>query len=172
VGASLTPARALALGVVTVGVLDGLDAVIYFGLRGVSPVRIFQAIAAGLLGRAAFQGGAATALLGGALHFTIAFAIVSVYFIASRRIASLVRHPFVWGPVYGVAVYLTMNLVVIPLSAAVRPTPALPTIVNGLMIHVFGVGIPAALCARAAHRNRGGSGPLAGAGAPPATLRS
>lgn len=46
---SLSPARAIAYGGLTVGVLDGLDAVVFFGLRGVPPLRIFQAIAAGLI---------------------------------------------------------------------------------------------------------------------------
>jgi hypothetical protein len=47
-----------------VGALDAIDAVVFFGLRGVTPIRIAHSIAAGLLGRAAFQGGLATAALG------------------------------------------------------------------------------------------------------------
>ena len=42
-----------------------------------------------------------------------------------------------------------MNLIVIPLSAAALgsgPTPAVVR-VNGLLIHMFGVGLPAALIA-------------------------
>lgn len=52
-------------GGLAVGVLDALDAVIFFGIRnGVKPIRIFQSIASGLLGRASFSGGLKTALLG------------------------------------------------------------------------------------------------------------
>lgn len=52
----LSPARAIVYGGLVVGTLDILDAVIFFGLwRGVAPIRIFQSIASGLLGRAAFQ---------------------------------------------------------------------------------------------------------------------
>ena len=43
-----SPLRAILLGGLIVGALDGLDAIIFFGLRGVSTIRIFQAIAAGL----------------------------------------------------------------------------------------------------------------------------
>jgi len=32
-------------------------------------------------------------------------------------------------------------------------TPPLPVVVNGVLIHMFGVGLPAALFARAAERN-------------------
>jgi hypothetical protein len=53
---------------------------------------------------------------------------------------------------YGLAVYGVMNYVVIPMSAIgprTAPTP-LPVLANGLLIHAFGVGVPAALVARAA----------------------
>jgi hypothetical protein len=59
----VTLARGIALGGLTVGVLDGLDAVVFFGLRGVTATRIFQAIASGLLGRIAFQGRARTTVI-------------------------------------------------------------------------------------------------------------
>ncbi|MGH7675957.1 MAG: hypothetical protein ACREMV_11865 [Gemmatimonadales bacterium] len=146
--------RAIALGALAVAVLDGLDAVVFFGLRGVPPVRIFQAIASGLLGRAAFGGGLATAGLGVALQFTIALTIVTVCVLASRRFPALARRPFVWGPLYGVVAYLTMTFVVVPLSAAVTSPPSLPVVLNGLLIHIVGVGTPSALAARAAARGR------------------
>lgn len=148
--APLSPRRALLLGTLTVGVLDGLDAVIFFGLRGVAPVRVFQGIASGLLGRSAFAGGLPAALLGVALHFSIAFAVVAVFLLASRRAALLTRHAVAAGLLYGVAVYTVMNLVVIPLSAAGAGTRTLSGVVNGLLIHALGVGLPAALFARAA----------------------
>lgn len=101
-GTALSPTRAVAYGALTVGVVDGLDAVVFFGLRGVPPGRIFQGIASGFLGRAAFGGGSATVALGVATHFFIALAIVATYYAASRRIAALIERPFLWGPLYGV----------------------------------------------------------------------
>jgi hypothetical protein len=142
--------KALALGTLVVGTLDILDALIFFGLRGAAPIRIFQSIAAGLLGRSAFQGGLATALLGGALHYFIAFVIVAVYFLASRRAPVLTRHAVSLGIAYGIAVYFVMNYIVIPLSAASRGPFSLPVFINGILIHALGVGLPAALFARAA----------------------
>jgi hypothetical protein len=150
---ALTPARAIACGGLTVGVLDGLDAILFFGLRsGFHPVRIFKGIAGGLLGReAALAGGWPTALLGLVLHFAIATTIVAVFYLLSRRFSFLTRRPFVWGPVYGLAVYLTMNLVVLPLSALHGNglPQAVPVLLNGLLIHIVGVGTPSALFARA-----------------------
>lgn len=144
----LSTGRALLVGTLAVGILDGLDAVVFFGLRGVAPVRIFQSIASGLLGRAAFSGGWMTAILGGTLHFFIAFCVVGVFLAASRRLTFLVRRPIVWGILYGVGVYLVMNRIVIPLSAAASGAPPWPVFVNGVLIHMFGVGLPAALVAR------------------------
>jgi len=153
---ALSPARAIAYGGLTVGVLDGLDAIVFFGLRnGVGPIRIFKGIAGGLLGReAALAGGWPTALLGVVLHFTIATSIVAVFYVLSRRLPFLIRRPFVWGPVYGVAVYLTMNLVVLPLSAlhGTGLPQAVPVLLNGLLIHIIGVGTPSVLFARAGQR--------------------
>jgi len=145
------PSRAILLGGLTVATLDGLDAVVFFGLRnGVPPARIFQAIAAGLLGKASFQGGAPTVALGLLCHLFIATTIVAVFVLASRRLPALVERPFLWGPVYGVADYLVMNLVVVPLSAANAAPKTLAVVINGVLIHIVGVGIPSALFARAA----------------------
>ncbi len=143
--------QAVLYGTLAVGTLDALDAVVFFGLRsGAQPVRIFQGIASGLLGPGARQGGLGTAAVGLVLHYFIAFGIVLTYALASRRIHALTRHPVICGLVYGLAVYAVMNLVVIPLSKIGGPTmPAAPVLANGLLIHMFGVGLPTALFARA-----------------------
>jgi hypothetical protein len=143
----MTIGRALIVGTLAIGTLDIADAFIFFGLRGVGPVRILQSIAAGLLGRDAFTGGAGTAILGACLHFFIAFCIAATYLFASRRLAFLREHPLVCGPVYGIAVYLVMNLVVLPLSAAGGGFPSGAVLANGVLIHIFGVGLPASIIA-------------------------
>jgi uncharacterized membrane protein YagU involved in acid resistance len=137
--------RRVLIGGLVVGGLDLLDAIVFFGLRnGVPPVRIFQSIAAGVQGRAAFSGGVPSAALGILLHFFIALVIVGVYLVASRSLPVLIRHWIVCGILYGIAAYFFMNYVVIPLSATARGAFAWPVFVNGLAIHMFGVGLPAA----------------------------
>jgi hypothetical protein len=146
----LSMTRALLLGTLTVGGLDLLDAIIFFHFRGVAPLRIPQSIASGVLGRSAFEGGIPTAILGTALHFFIAFVIVFTYSIASRRLPRLVDSPWAFGPVYGLVVYVVMNLIVVPLSRASHASPSTAVLVNGLLIHALGVGLLSALFARAA----------------------
>jgi hypothetical protein len=147
--------RAIAWGTLTVSTLDALDAIVFFGVHNsVPPYRIFQSIAAGVLGRAAFQGGRATAWLGAGLHVFIAFVVVLVFVVASTRVPLLTRRAFVAGILYGLVVFAVMNAVVLPLSAAGAPAMPWPVLVNGLLIHALGVGLPAALFARAASSRR------------------
>lgn len=146
-----TAARAVAIGALAVGLLDGLDALLFFGLRGAPPIRIFQAVASGLLGRAAFAGGWATFALGVALHFSVASAIVSTYILASWRHPLLTRSPIACGLVFGVVAFFVMQWVVVPLSAATAGPrwPSWPVLANGVLGHALLVGLPAALVARA-----------------------
>jgi hypothetical protein len=153
--AQLSGRRAVLYGTLVVGTLDALDAIVFFGLRsGAKPVRIFQSIATGVLGRASFQGGLKSAALGVFLHYFIAFGIVLTYFLVSRRISTLIRHPVFCGLLYGIAAYGVMNFVVLPLSKAGGPTLPipLPILANGLLIHMFGVGLPSALFASRVRR--------------------
>ena len=95
---TMSPRRALLLGALTVGVLDIFDAFVFFGFRGVPPLRILQAIASGVLGReAAAEGGLGTAALGLLLHFFIAFMVVLVFYLVSRKVPILTRYPLVTG---------------------------------------------------------------------------
>jgi uncharacterized membrane protein YagU involved in acid resistance len=137
-------------GALVIGTLDAAYAIIFWGMRGVGPIRIFQSIAAGLLGRAAFSGGLGTEALGLALHYLIALGIVVVYWIASRSLPLLTRRPILCGAIYGILVYLFMNYVVIPLSATSRSRFLLSWVVWSVIVHAFLIGVPAALFARKA----------------------
>jgi hypothetical protein len=139
--------RAIVLAGLTVGVLDILEPIVFYGLRGVPPTRILQSVASGLLGSAAYTGGLRTAALGLGLHFLIAFAAATVYVAASLRLPTLALRPLIWGPAYGVAVYFFMNLVVLPLSAFRTRPMSLSGLVHGLIVHILLVGLPIALFA-------------------------
>src|SRR5882724_7144635 len=126
------------------GTLDLTAAFVSSWLRaGVGPVRVMQTIASGLLGAASYTGGAQTAVLGVALHFLIATVATAVFYVAARTLRFLLDHAIIAGLFYGVAVYLFMNFVVLPLSAVPqRAAPPLSGRIIGLLIIMFCVGLP------------------------------
>jgi uncharacterized membrane protein YagU involved in acid resistance len=132
-----------------VGTLDISDAFIFYGLRGIPPIRILQGIAAGALGRAAFGMGHRSALLGLIFHFFIALCATTVYLMAASKLP-LARHPFLYGTLFGVGLYCFMNYIVLPLTkvAPRSPFPPLVQFVNGVAALVFCIGIPLAFIAR------------------------
>jgi hypothetical protein len=138
--------RAILAGGLACGILDITAAFVTWGVRGVGPIRILHSVASGLLGRdAAVAGGLATAALGLFLHFVIAFGAATTYYLASRKLDFLRRSPFVNGPLYGIAVWLFMNFVVLPLSAVGMPKFEPLGVVVGLIVHMLCVGTPIAL---------------------------
>lgn len=142
-------ARWICLGGLAIGTLDLLFASGFWAMRGVAPIRIAQSIAAGLQGDAAFDGGGASATLGVVLHYFIATGFVLGYWLAGRRMPGLLRQPVRYGLPYGGALYLAMNFVVLPLSAAGMPSFSnVPWVLASIAMHLL-IGV---LCARFARR--------------------
>jgi hypothetical protein len=137
-------------GGLAIGVLDFLDATLFFGLyAGAGFTRVWQGVASGLLGvEAARAGGWNTALLGIFLHFVVATCIATVYYIGARSIPFLIRHPIISGLIFGVIAHLVMKYVVVPLSAIGTIAPyTLPNFLNSVIGHALLVGLPVALIA-------------------------
>ena len=120
------------------GTFDITSAFITFGWGAAC-----RGVAGGLLGPAALRGGIGTWLLGLFLHFTIATTIAAVYCITSRRLIFLREHFFVCGLFYGMAAWLVMNLIVLPLSAYHARGPyQLHAMIQGIEVHMFLIGLP------------------------------
>jgi hypothetical protein len=139
--------RAILTAGLVVGVLDISSALVIWWQRGVGARRGLQGIAAGLLGANAFDGGLVTAGLGMALHFFVAFVVVTIFYLASRKIDFLTIHPAVSGVLYGIGVYIVMYWFVLP--------TAFPTFRHRLWneflavaIHISLIGLPCALIVR------------------------
>lgn len=131
---------AVAVGGVLAGTLDLTQALILFGRR------VPLVIAAGLVGRQAFQGGAGTYILGVVLHFFIAFSATAIFYAASRKLTFMTEHPLVCGLFYGMAVEMVMSYVVLPLSALHARGPyQLHDVLLGLFVHMIVVGLPISL---------------------------
>jgi hypothetical protein len=128
---------AIGVGGLVAGALDLTQACILFGPH------IPLAIAGGLLGPKAFQGGIANYALGVFLHFFIALSAATVYYVASRKLTFMTQHPLVCGLFFGVAVELVMSYVVLPLSALHARGPyELHDVLLGLGVHMVIIGLP------------------------------
>jgi hypothetical protein len=120
------------------GTLDMTSAFISFG-RGMP-----LGIASGLLGRRAFDGGLGTWILGLFLHYLIAFSAAAIYCVTSRKLTFLREHFIVCGLFYGIAIYLFMSLIVLPLSAVpfkVGPF-TVSTLRHDLLMQMLIIGLP------------------------------
>ena len=141
------PARLLRAGLLT-ALLDGsFSGVLAAFFYGSSVTRLFQGVAATLLGPRALEGGASTALIGVLMHIGVAFAWSAVFLFVALRLGwvqRLVASPYgvlKAAVIYGPIVWMTMSLIVIPLFTH-RP----PAITVRWWIQFFGqmvfVGIP------------------------------
>jgi uncharacterized membrane protein YagU involved in acid resistance len=156
-----TPGRPRALevipaGGVLVGIFDLVFAFTFYGIfLKAAALRIFQSVAAGILGRpAAIEGGLKTFFLGILLHFLVATCIATVYYLVSLVLPLVLRYPVPSGLIYGMIAYLGMNYIVIPLSAIGPRTTSKRAWIFAVEIigHAFLVGLPLALLARRSAR--------------------
>lgn len=130
------------------GVMDITAAVVTTVAMGGKPLRMLQGIASGALGAQSFEGGWKTAALGLGFHFLIAFTAATVFYFASRKLAFMTRRPILAGVSYGVAVYLVMYWVVVPLSMIHRRPFSVFNTVIAIITHMVCVGLPISLVVR------------------------
>ena len=123
------------------GAADILAAFVIY--RPATPIVILQAVASGLLGKAAFQGGLTAAATGLVAHFAIALVFAAIFVATARAAPVILRRPLFSGLGFGIVVYGVMNAIVVPLSLApprAAPEPAM--VLLGLFAHaLFGLAL-------------------------------
>ena len=138
-------AKTILLGGFIAGCCDITAAlIVYCTMLPLTPARLLQGIAAGILGRqAAYAGGAKTAALGFLCHFVIAVGAAAVYFALARLLPFLNRINLLLSAViWGTIVYFFMQYVILPLSRIGMPRFNLKFTIIGLVIHFFCIGLP------------------------------
>ena len=147
------PLTLVLAGGLVAGTLDIVYACVFWGVKaGVPARRILQSVAAGLLGKASFEGGAVTAALGLGLHYFIACSMAVAYYLVARRWPLLRERPVPYGVAYGLLLYAIMNYIVVPLSAAGGGSKDPLWVGLSVAVHMFLIGVPIALFVRAALR--------------------
>ena len=137
--------RTVAVAGLLAGAFDLTFAFIFYGRQGASPARILRGIASGVLGPGAFTTGSWTVALGAALHFFLALCAAFIFWFASRRLPVLARRPFTSGALFGVAMYVAMHFIVLPLSRVHFRLPSLHNVIGELFSHIVLFGIVIAL---------------------------
>jgi hypothetical protein len=135
------------------GVLDISSAFALSYPKGVGPIRVLQGVAAGLIGRESMNGGWATAGLGLAIHFFIAFVAATVFYLASRKLVFLTQNAVLAGLMYGVVVYGVMYWIVMPLAYPVVHA-SLSRDLTAVCVHMLLIGLPIALIVRRHSRSQ------------------
>ncbi len=139
--------EAILLATFACGVLDATAAITQAATLGMKPQRVWQGVASGLLGPRAFEKGWRSGSLGLVLHFVIACIISIIYVLASQRLPFLLTHSLITGALYGIAVYIVMFYVVLPLSRRPKRPFNLKFALTQLLIHIFIIGWSIALSA-------------------------
>ena len=102
-----------------------------------------QFIASGLMGDAAYAGGFATALLGVILELLMTIIIAGIFIFSADRIPLLRKNIIAGSLLYGIGVFIVMNFIVLPLSAAtVSAPPPMGLLIEIIVEHMLLIGLP------------------------------
>ena len=143
--------RSIVLGGLIVGIADAIvyHLIISSVINGYPLTTVYQYMASGVLGNAAFEGGLPTALLGLFFHFVVSFVVAGVFIVSADRIPLLRRHAILGSLIYGFGVFIVMNMIVLPLSAAPPlPPPTMPQLIAAILDHILVVGLPLGILVR------------------------
>lgn len=120
---------------------------------GVSPERVLRFVASGLIGKNAFQDLPAFAFLGLLIHYCIAFFWTIFFFLLYPKLKSIIRNKYFQGILYGIFIWLAMNLLVLPVSRTPEITFHWLDALKGAGILIIAIGLPLAFIAGKYYRD-------------------
>ena len=139
--------RLIVAGLAT-AIADGIFAcVLSVGFYHSTFSRLWQGVAAVLLGPSALQGGNRTVAIGLLMHLLVAFTWSAIFLFGALRmqwVRDVVKSPggiMKTAALYGPFVWLVMSMAVIPILVRHLPTFTLRWLVQ-LIGHAFSVGLP------------------------------
>ncbi len=128
------------------GTLDILSAIINTYLQfNISPGRVFRFIASGVFGDEAYSGGAEMIAAGVLFHYSIALIWTAIFFFIFMKVKLPSGYKYIFGLLYGILVWLVMNLIVIPLSNTPQHPLTFRGVLLGVLFLMFFIGLPVSL---------------------------
>ena len=116
-------------------------------MQRTTALQILKGIAAALFGKTVIGNETVMAVIGLFLHYFIAFCFTGFYFFISRYIYFLRNNAVINGLLYGIFVWMVMNLVVLPLSQAYSSPFTWPGFLRSVVILMLCIGLPISLMA-------------------------
>lgn len=139
-----TALKAILTAWLVAGTLDILSAFTQFYLtRHINPAPvILRYIASGVFGADAMKGGEGMMLMGLLFHFIIVLGCVLVFYGLYPRLRIMRINKWITAVVYGLAVWVVTNLVIVPLSLVKRGPIQFPAALIAMGILVVAIGMP------------------------------
>jgi len=114
-------------------------------LNKTTGAKILQSIASGIFKKEAYTGGSLMAFCGLAFHYLIALSFAWFYFVIYPYLPILKKSVLLSGFLYGIFVWIIMNLIVLPIVFPVLPEKHLDfPLLLSVLILIFCIGLPIA----------------------------
>jgi hypothetical protein len=151
-----SPVKTMLLSGFIAGTLDILGAIlVYVVIQGkTTTLKMSQSIASGIFGKGAYAGGMTMACYGLMFHFLIAFSFAAGYFLSFPYIPFLQKQKIISGVLYGIFIWLVMNLIVIPFVFARRAPITWSSSLRAIAILIVMIGLPVSFITHKYYANR------------------
>lgn len=138
----------LASGIVAGLVLDCYLVAVLGLLEHLSPITLQQWFASNAIGMRAFSGGMETALLGLGLHLCVSLAWAAAFIALTTWLPPFARIPATARAfIFGVAVFIVMQFIAVPLGASPKSAPAFADLVVSAAGIIAAFSLPLVLIA-------------------------
>ena len=125
------------------GALDIIAAFLNFYFKtGKNPTIVLKYIASAIFGKEAMAGGAGVILIGLLLHFIIAFIFTLFFSLIYKKLWPWFQNTLLIAVLYGVFVWLVMNLAIVPLSKASQIPFSWSGAITNCIILIVCIGLP------------------------------
>lgn len=109
---------------------------------GAGADRVLRFVASGLIGKNAFTGSDWIVLLGLLIHYMIAIVFSFIFFLFYPKLQRLIKNKILIGIYYGIFVWITMNLLVLPLSKTPSVVYSAGNVFIGISVLIIAIGLP------------------------------
>jgi hypothetical protein len=139
-----SPWKSFLLAGLIAGTCDICGAILVFSIieHKVSAERILQSIVSGIVGKDAYTGGMEMPVFGLLLHYFIAFSFTAFYFIIYPHVPLLRVQKIRSAILYGIFIWVVMNLVVLPIAFGRFAAFNLSSILTNVIILILALGFP------------------------------